>query len=76
VTIGNQTYSDWADKVWDWLASTPNLEAGGSYAVNDGSDVRKNCTDTNHNQWSYNYGTMIMGAAYMYNIVSLCLLFK
>ncbi|KAF2402412.1 mannan endo-1,6-alpha-mannosidase, partial [Trichodelitschia bisporula] len=62
---GNATYALWADKVWDWLASTPNLTP--EFQVNDGSDVAKNCTDANHNQWTYNYGTMLMGAANMYN---------
>jgi mannan endo-1,6-alpha-mannosidase len=73
---GNSMYENWADKVWDWLASTPNLEAEGSYAVNDGSDIKKNCTDTNHDQWTYNYGTMIMGSAYMYNMVRQSLVFQ
>ncbi|KAF2664554.1 glycosyl hydrolase family 76 protein [Microthyrium microscopicum] len=63
---GNETYSDWADKMYDWMASTPNLGSDGQ--VNDGSNVAKNCTDTNHDQWTYNYGTMIMGSAYMYSI--------
>jgi hypothetical protein len=54
--------------MWDWMASTPNLTP--DYQVNDGSAIRYNCTDTNHDQWSYNYGTMIMGSAYMYTIVS------
>jgi hypothetical protein len=65
---GNSTYSDWAEKTWDWLASTPNLTP--SFEVNDGSAIRYNCTDTNHDQWTYNYGTLIMGAAYLYDIVS------
>ena len=65
---GNETYSAWAERMWDWLASTPNLTP--DYQVNDGSAIRYNCTDTNHDQWSYNYGTMIMGSAYMYTIVS------
>ena len=65
---GNSTYKAWAEKTWDWLASTPNLTP--SYEVNDGSAIKYNCTDTNHDQWSYNYGTMITGAAFLYDIVS------
>lgn len=64
---GNSTYADWADKTWDWLASTPNLTP--DFTVNDGSDIKKNCTDTNGIQWTYNYGTMLMGAANMYDYV-------
>jgi mannan endo-1,6-alpha-mannosidase len=54
--------------MYDWMASTPNI--GQDFQVNDGSAIKYNCTDTNHDQWTYNYGTMIMGSAYMYSIVS------
>ena len=64
---GNETYATWANKAWDWLASTPNLTP--DMVVNDGSDIKKNCTDANGIQWTYNYGTMLMGAANMYDIV-------
>lgn len=54
------------------MATTPNLKEA-IFEVNDGSDVNKNCTDTNHDQWTYNYGTMLVGSATMYSIVSLSL---
>jgi mannan endo-1,6-alpha-mannosidase len=69
---GDQQYLNWADKTWDWLASTPNLTP--DFTVNDGSDVLKNCSDANGIQWTYNYGTMLYGAAMMYDHVGLPLL--
>lgn len=65
---GDDTYSVWANRAWDWLASTPNLTP--DFTVNDGSDIKKNCTDTNGMQWTYNYGALMMGAANMYDYVS------
>ncbi|OCK85630.1 glycoside hydrolase family 76 protein [Lepidopterella palustris CBS 459.81] len=62
---GNQTYADWANKAYDWLAQSPLLTS--SYQVYDGSNSLKNCTDADQLQWTYNYGIMIGGAAYMYN---------
>jgi mannan endo-1,6-alpha-mannosidase len=68
---GDEQYLNWAEKTWDWLASTPNLTP--DFTVNDGSDIRKNCSDANGIQWTYNYGTMLYGAAMMYDHVSLML---
>ncbi|KAF2807192.1 mannan endo-1,6-alpha-mannosidase [Mytilinidion resinicola] len=62
---GNTTYADWANKAYDWLASSPLITA--DMQVYDGSNSLKNCTDVDRLQWSYNYGIMIGGAAYMYN---------
>ncbi|KAE9974616.1 hypothetical protein BLS_006114 [Venturia inaequalis] len=62
---GDKIYLDWAEKTWDWLASTPNLKR--DYTVNDGSDVKKNCTDANGIQWTYNYGALLYGSAMMYD---------
>lgn len=62
---GNQTYADWANKVYDWLAASPLLTD--QYQVYDGSNSLQNCTDADQMQWSYNYGILIGGAAYMFN---------
>lgn len=66
----NQTYSDWAERVWDWMASTPLL-SNGTWNVADSTQVGDGCTSQGNNQWSYNYGTMLSGAAYMYAHVRL-----
>jgi len=62
---GNKTYADWANKAFDWLASSPLVTE--DLEVFDGSNSLKNCTDVDRLQWTYNYGIMIGGAAYMYN---------
>src|SRR5579862_3788270 len=41
---GNETYAQWAVKMWDWVESSPLLD-NSTYAIYDGSDVTKNCTD-------------------------------
>ncbi|PWY94033.1 mannan endo-1,6-alpha-mannosidase [Aspergillus sclerotioniger CBS 115572] len=62
----NDTYADWAETIFDWAASTPLLN-NQTWNVADSTDVDNGCTTQGNNQWSYNYGTFLMGAAYMYN---------
>ena len=66
---GNQTYADWAGKVWDWEVSVGLL--GPAYQVYDGTTDTANCTSVDHIQWSYNAGIYLFGAAVMYNYVCL-----
>lgn len=40
------------------------------YRIYDGAHVETNCTDINKAQFSYNNAVYILGAAYMYNFVS------
>lgn len=63
----NETYAEWADKAWDWMASTPIITE--DWRVFDGLDVLRNCAEPDRRQWSYNVGTLLMGAANMYNHV-------
>ncbi|KAH3953610.1 mannan endo-1,6-alpha-mannosidase [Parastagonospora nodorum] len=64
----NDTYALWAEKAYDWMAASPllNPEDG---TVNDGTSIETTpmCKDADHTQWTYNYGIMIAGTAYMYN---------
>ncbi|RLL95952.1 hypothetical protein CFD26_106204 [Aspergillus turcosus] len=62
----NQTYYDWAEKIWDWSCSSPLLN-NVTWNVADSTSMDNNCTTQGDNQWSYNYGTYLMGAAYMWN---------
>ncbi|KAA8643769.1 hypothetical protein EYZ11_010740 [Aspergillus tanneri] len=62
----NQTYTEWAEKVWDWSVSSP-LVNNKTWNVADSTNIDNGCKDSGDNQWSYNYGAYIMGAAYMYN---------
>ena len=63
----NATYVEWADKMWDWFASTPLL--GPNWEIHDGVGTGNSCKDVSLVQWTYNHGTFLMGAANMYNHV-------
>ncbi|KAL2423959.1 Mannan endo-1,6-alpha-mannosidase DCW1 [Exophiala dermatitidis] len=68
---GNQTYADWANKMWDWMAGTPLFQfQDGTLYIWDNTNSDNNCSDVAHFLWTYNYGTMLMGAAYMYNFTN------
>lgn len=66
---GNETYSDWAGKTWDWM-NTAGL-IGPNYQVYDGSDDTINCTEINHIQWSYNPALLLHASATMANLTNL-----
>jgi 3-methylcrotonyl-CoA carboxylase beta subunit len=61
----NDTYARWAEKSYDWMAEWHLLAPDGQ--VNDGTDMMTNppCKDADHTQWTYNYGMIIAGAAYV-----------
>ncbi|KAJ5902646.1 Mannan endo-1-6-alpha-mannosidase DCW1 [Penicillium taxi] len=63
---GSTTYSNWAIKIWDWSLSTPLL-SNTTWNVADSTNMEDSCSTQGNTQWSYNYGTYLMGAAYMYN---------
>jgi mannan endo-1,6-alpha-mannosidase len=64
---GNETYIMWAEKTWDWIQTTP-LFLNQTWHLNDIVGVETECQKRpGEIQWSYNYGTFLMGAAYMYN---------
>lgn len=64
---GNETYAQWATKIWNWSGDTGVI--GPTYGVYDGvSDANgTNCSDLNVDQWSYNVATYMHGAANMYS---------
>ncbi|KAI4172937.1 MAG: hypothetical protein LQ343_003224 [Gyalolechia ehrenbergii] len=61
----NQTYADWAERVWDWTEATGMMNQ--DHVFFDGAHTDKNCTDINKQRWSYNAGVYLLGAANMYN---------
>lgn len=64
----NQTYADWADQMWDWMSASPLLQFDGDLLyVWDSTDTDNNCTNADHDAWTYNYAALLMGCAYMYN---------
>lgn len=69
---GNETYSNWAEMVWEWMEKTPMFERGsdGTLYIWDNTDSDNNCTDATNYIWTYNYGTLISGAVYMYNLTN------
>ncbi|MCJ1308371.1 hydrolase 76 protein [Agyrium rufum] len=66
---GNSTYADWANTAMDWLLYESPLISpnNNSWNVWDGTDLLKKCVDADHNIWTYNYGTLLSGSAFMYN---------
>ncbi|TID04806.1 Mannan endo-1,6-alpha-mannosidase DCW1 [Colletotrichum higginsianum] len=64
---GNTTYSDWAEKVWDWQTDVGLLTA--EHEVLDGVHFEGKCpSSTDSTKWSYNAGIFLYGAAVMYNV--------
>ncbi|KAK4946793.1 hypothetical protein LTR10_014295 [Elasticomyces elasticus] len=65
---GNSTYGNWANQVWDWMYSSQLMTlSGNSLYIWDSTDTANNCTNADNLVWTYNYGTVLSGAAYMYN---------
>ncbi|KAL1999380.1 hypothetical protein VTN02DRAFT_4589 [Thermoascus thermophilus] len=62
----NRTYAAWAERIWDWAATTPLLRTDG-WTIADTTSVAAQCQDHGDIQWTYNYGTFLSGAAYLYN---------
>lgn len=61
---GNTTYLDWSDKVYTWIQDMGLVAK--NYTIYDGSQVPE-CQITGLIQWSYNYGILLSGTAYMYD---------
>jgi len=62
---GNDTYAQWAERIWDWEQSVGLIDS--SYNIYDGSSDTQNCTTVDRLQWTYNAGIYLHGAANMYN---------
>ncbi|XBW34834.1 hypothetical protein QEN19_000401 [Hanseniaspora menglaensis] len=66
--FNNQTYMDQAEEIFTWLVDVDFINLNGSSAkVYDGATTTSNCSDITALEWSYNYGTILGGAAYMYD---------
>ncbi|GMG56562.1 unnamed protein product [Ambrosiozyma monospora] len=65
----NDTYAQTATTVYEWLSERSGyitLE-NGAYAVVDGAGISTNCSQLSTEKWTYNYGILMAGCAYMYN---------
>ena len=65
---GNQTYVDWAEKAYDWMEAIGLIDA--DYNVYDGAGTNVNCSQIDHDYWSYNPAVLLYGTATMYNITN------
>jgi mannan endo-1,6-alpha-mannosidase len=66
--LGDEIYSDWAGRIWDWEADVGHIT--NDYEFLDGAWVAGNCTTLNPKRWTYNAGVHMAGAAAMWNAVS------
>ncbi len=64
----NDSYVDWAEKVWDWMYEKQFVnQSNGWWSVYDGASVDNDCKNVSQLQWTYNMGLMMAGSAYLYN---------
>lgn len=65
---GNESYTEWAGKVWDWVELHQFVKTSDDvYPVYDGGYIEDNCSDVVSLEWTYNSGLYMAGAAFMYN---------
>ncbi|KAK0701813.1 glycoside hydrolase [Lasiosphaeria miniovina] len=62
---GNDTYLEWANKVWDWTQGVGMIDD--SYHVFDGASSSDNCTKINPVSFSYSASIFMYGAAVLAN---------
>ncbi|KAH0845801.1 Mannan endo-1,6-alpha-mannosidase DCW1 [Fonsecaea pedrosoi] len=70
---GNSSYADWANMVYDWMETSALMQtdpSSGVLYIWDNTDSNNNCTDQTRYVWTYNYGTLLVGSAYMYNLTN------
>ncbi|KAL6711701.1 hydrolase 76 protein [Coniothyrium glycines] len=65
---GNATYSEWAEKSYNWAKDVGIVS--NDYSVYAGASAEEECQDLNHIQWSAYHGTYTEGAAVMYNLTN------
>lgn len=63
---GNQTYADWAVKIYDWTKKVGLITD--IYEVFDGVDDKTNCNKVaDQTQWTYNNAMFLHGSAFMFD---------
>lgn len=62
---GNSTYYTWVNKIYDWMAGVALIDS--IYNVYDGTADTINCSQVDHDQWSYNVAAMLYGSAVLQN---------
>lgn len=66
---GNQTYSDWAGKTYDWASKVGFITD--DFKVYDGAHVEDDCKSITKYEFTINNAIFVHGAANMYNVVSI-----
>ncbi|KAI1098666.1 glycoside hydrolase family 76 protein [Jackrogersella minutella] len=64
---GNETYADWAEKIFSWEQGVGFINSQYNVLDGAGNAGTDNCTQINGAQFSYNAGLFMYGAATMYN---------
>ncbi|KAI1343496.1 mannan endo-1,6-alpha-mannosidase DCW1 [Xylariaceae sp. FL0016] len=64
---GNDTYGDWATKIFEWEQSVNFINDDYNVLDGAGNGDGDNCTEVNQAQFTYNAGLFLYGAAHMYN---------
>lgn len=65
---GNESYAEWAETIWDWEVKVGLITD--DWRVYDGIQIRdcqNNPDKKDQNEWSYNSGIFLHGAAVMWN---------
>lgn len=61
---GNQTYADWAEKIYDWEKKVGLI--GENFEVFDGTDDKTGCKEiSDKTEWTYNNAMMLHGSAFL-----------
>ena len=61
---GNQTYADWAEKIYDWEEKVGLI--GENFEVFDGTDDKTDCKEVaDKTEWTYNNAMMLHGSAFL-----------
>ncbi|PGH08432.1 hypothetical protein GX51_01259 [Blastomyces parvus] len=64
----NETYAEWAEKAWDWMSGIGLIT--NDFKVFDAANGDTDCKEINELQWSVNAGSLLSGAAHMYNMTN------
>ncbi|WEJ95665.1 mannan endo-1 [Yamadazyma tenuis] len=65
---GNDSYVDTAEKVWNWMSDVGFFNRDGDdLIIYDGAKIANNCSAITKTRWSYTYGILLSGCAYLYN---------
>ena len=66
--LDNETYFEIAEKTWNWLTDVGfYTQEEGNLVVYDGAKIPDCQEDITKLRWSYNYGVLLSGCAYIYN---------